>query len=205
MPTGGEHIGQRVYTGGGAALLPVMLNLAVPGAGVVWLGSVLNGVLLGGSFALLCNWWVWAIWIVPGEFAAAAQMLLGLAVLLLYTAAQLSLARTLREWRARRATALRRAALTTAVRRLEERDVAGAWTALLPVLGRADRDLLIAYRAAQVLTVAGDVERARRAWRRVRALDPHGLYRRQIEQAEAELANSAEGFPGPTTPIRERV
>lgn len=183
-PAGGNNL--RRAPSGFAALA---LNTLVPGAGVISLGETLNGLLLGLSFTLLCNWWIWATWILPDEFAPGARILLGACTALIYLAVQLAAARVLRRNAAGRATEARRRALSTSKRLLAQDDPRGAWTALLPVVHHADHDVLIAYRAAQVLTAAGDATRARRAWERVRALDRHHVYRAQIAQGTAALGD----------------
>ncbi len=176
---------------------PLLLNLVAPGAGLAWLGRLIDGWLVGLAGALTANLAIWAFMILPDETTATGRRTLLLLALLVFVLAQVLYAQAVRDAARRRSEHVRRGALSHSRRLLECGDAQGAWMALSPALGHDADDLLLAYRAAQVLTAAGDVDRARHAWQRVRRLDGHRIYRAQIAEAQARLTRRAGGKADP--------
>lgn len=181
----------------GAGWWPLVLNLVAPGAGLAWLGRLADGWLIGLACALVANLAIWAFAILPDETTATGRRTLLLLVLLVFVLAQVLYAQAVRDAARRASEHLRRSALGNSRRLLERGDAQGAWIALSPALMRDADDLLLAYRAAQVLTVAGDADRARHAWQRVRRLDGHRIYRAQIAEGEARLTRRVGSAMGP--------
>ena len=163
------------------------LNLLVPGAGVILVGSVWAGLLTGLAFVLCANYALWATFLIPDEFSRWSQAL-GIGVAAgTYFGAQVRLAQAVRGRERRQQADARRAALSAAQACLLQADHAGALDALKPVRDLAGSDLLIAYRTAQAHAGVRDTEAARAAWRRVRELDRHHVYREQTRAAERSL------------------
>ncbi len=166
---------------------PGLLNLLVPGAGVIWLGGLASGLLLGLGFALCANLAVWSVLLVPDDWSAGRTALVVLVTGMFYVAAQIALVRARQAARRRDRQALRHAALARARERLLAEDYAGALAALAPLESLAGEDLLVAVRVAEARSGLDDVAAARAAWQHVRALDRHGLYRDQVRSHEAAL------------------
>jgi hypothetical protein len=158
------------------------INLLVPGAGMILVGSVITGLLAGLLFAACANFAILAVLLFPDDFSAALQALaIGLAAGA-YFGAQVRLARQIRTQHAAAIASFRRRILWQSQESLARGDAAGAVAALRPLAAEAGCDLLVAYRLAQALTAAGDRPAARAAWQQVRALDEHGLYKQQIQE-----------------------
>lgn len=167
------------------------LNLVLPGGGLVLLGSPWAGWLVGVVCAACANLAVVATLLLPDEFPPAVRnLVLGLAGGC-YVGAQVRLRQTRRAQRARAERAWRRAVLAETQRWLSHGEAERALAAIAPLAERAGEDVLVAYRLAQALTAAGRVGAARAAWRRVRALDRHGLYRAQVLENERRLGPEA--------------
>jgi len=163
-------------------------NLVLPGAGLILLGSLASGLLGGLLFAACANFVIAAVFLFPDEFSATHQALgIGLAGGA-YLGTQLRLAQAVRDHRKVAAEARRRQCLRRTEDLLVHGDTAAALEAIMPISDLADSDLLVAYRLAQALTAAGDAAAAHEAWQRVRRLDQHAIYKRQIDQAEQDLA-----------------
>lgn len=185
---------------GRSTTLAVIVNLLIPGAGIILLGWIWVGLIVGLVFVLCANYALWATLLIPDEFSAWMRGLgIGLAGGT-YFGAQLRLAWTVRRQQQQRYAALRRAALAAVQTCLRRGDYTAAVAAIRPIRQQADRDLLIAYRWAQVATGMRDVEAAWAAWRRVRALDPHRIYRDEIranQEALARVRPEPEPLSGP--------
>ncbi len=167
--------------------LAAWLNLVLPGGGLIWIGATATGLLAGVAFAACANVALAAVLLVPDEFGAAYQKLvIGLAAGA-YAGAQLRFVQTVRQRRAVDLANQRRESLRRVTACLLDGDAEAALVALQPLRNGAEDDLLVMYRLAQVLTAAGNVSAARNAWRKVRALDRHGIYRRQAEEQERRL------------------
>ena len=186
--------------GGGmeeASLLPARCapwaNLVLPGAGLILVGAVSSGVLVGLLFAVCANMAVAATLLFPDDFPWSTRMLIIGFAGGSYLGAQLRFAQTVRSAREAEHAAWRRAVLTE-VQALLQRGAAGEALEVLSPLSRRDpEDVLVAYRLAQVLTATGNKHAARAAWRQLRRLDQHGLYRQQLLENEPRLGGSS--FP----------
>lgn len=172
---------------------PVRLNLVIPGAGLVLLGSPAAGIVGGLAFAACANFALAAVLLIPDEFSGTTQALaVGLAVGT-YVGVQLRLARAARTARATAATAWRRRVLWDVRAMLGRGEYAAALKALAPLVPRAPHDLLVAFRHAQLLSEVGATTEAEAAWRRVRTLDRHGIYKGQVRTYAAHIAAGTSG------------
>lgn len=162
------------------------VNLVLPGAGHILAGSLWWGLLVGLVCAACANFAIVATLIFPDDFTRAAQM--GASVLMAgcYLGAQFGVAHGRRRVGAG-SVAVRRQVL----RETQELVASGGADRALPAIESFAQscpdDLLVAYRLAEALSVAGDTQRAQSAWRQVRRLDRHGIYRQQVREAELRL------------------
>jgi hypothetical protein len=163
-------------------------NLVLPGAGLILGGDAVGGMVIGLAFAVCANIALISFWILPGEFSHRARALaVGLAFGF-YLGAQIRLS-LIRRVAARQASSdRRRAVLGEVQQRMVAGDHRGALAVLSPLAQQRPDDLLVNYRLAQLLTAAGTVHAARAAWKRVRSLDRHGIYREQARMAERKLS-----------------
>ena len=163
------------------------VNLLIPGGGLVMIGRVWFGLVIVLLFTLLANCALAFSLLFPDDVPRWAG---GLATGLAggtYLGAQLRFAQTVRSRYQAAMTARRRQALEAVRTCLAAGQYDQAWDAIRPLAAQADRDLLVAYRLAQVLTAKQDVDAARNAWQLVRALDRHHIYREQILSSERTL------------------
>lgn len=155
-------------------------NLVLPGSGMILVGALASGLLGGLVFAVCANFALAAVLLVPDDFSATAQALAIGTAAGAYVGAQGRCAGCVRAWRAQASERARRRLLWQSQELLARGDAAQAAALLRPLVDEAPDDLLVIYRLAQALTVAGDVPGARAAWQQLRQLDCHGLYKQQI-------------------------
>jgi hypothetical protein len=98
-----------------------------------------------------------------------------------YLGAQIRFFVTVRMIERQRAFELRRRTLHEVLLLLRRGEYGPAHERIRALAHLADSDLLVAYRLAQVLTGTDDRAEAGRAWRRVRGLDRHKIYRQDLE------------------------
>ncbi|MBU0641267.1 MAG: hypothetical protein KKB50_20605 [Planctomycetes bacterium] len=172
------------------------VNLVMPGGGLILLGRVSSGVLIGLLFAVSANLAVWTTLLVPDN---ASLWVTGLCVGVsggTYLGAQLRLTQTVRAQQRAAAAAARRQALRDVRAHIQAGDTERALLALEPIAAQAEYDLFVAYRLAQVLTMAGDARGAHTVWQWVRRLDTDRLYgdeaRRNEQTLRRELIASGE-------------
>ncbi len=180
-----------------------LVNLVIPGGGLVLRGAVVAGVMIGVVFALCANLALWATLLIPDDFSPWKS---GLAIGLAggtYVGAQIRLRYTVRRQEREAGAGQRRAALEAVRQHLERKDYAAAWEAIRPVLGCVESDLLVARRCAQILSGLNKIEAAWEAWGRVRRLDRHQIYREEtrsneqmLERLRAVQARLRSGDPG---------
>ncbi len=156
---------------------------------MILIGSVASGLVGGGLFAACANFAVLAVLLFPDDFSGTVPALaIGLAAGA-YVGAQVRFMGRVRELRAQAAASLRRQLLWQSQELLARGEAARAVELLQPLAAQAPDDLLVAYRLAQALTAAGGAAAARAAWRHVRQLDRHALYKQQIRAHEDRLGN----------------
>lgn len=166
-----------------------LINLVIPGGGLILIGSELLGVLIAALFTLSASYALAATLLFPDDTSATWRGL-GLGVALgSYLGAQLRYAQSVRHQADQADADLRHAALRAARGALADGRADLAWEAVQPVLPQAEGDLLVAYRVAQVLTARGAGHAALSAWRRVRRLDRHRIYREEVRVNEQTLAS----------------
>lgn len=169
-----------------------LVNLLIPGSAIILVGGPLFGALLAVLFAAAASFAIWALWIIPDS---VAPWMTGVALATAagaFVAAQLQLAQSLRRRTLQRSADARRRILEAVCRSIDAGAYQDALAALQPLDRAAHGDLLIAYRIAQVLTLARNVSGARAAWRRLRAIDIHHIYRDEIESYERLLDTSGD-------------
>jgi len=177
-----------------------LVNLVIPGGGLILVGGDVSGVLIALLFTATASFSVAASLLLPGEVPATWRGL-GIGVTLgTYVGAQVRFAQTLYHQRGRIADQARRAALHDARQALLDGQVEDAWRALQPLADQADTDLVLAYRVAQVLTARGDEVAARAAWQRVRRLDRHRIYRPETVACERTLSAPSPPAAGSDSP-----
>jgi hypothetical protein len=176
-----------------------LINLVIPGGGLVLIGSEIIGTLVVILFTAAACFALGASLVFPDDVPATWRGL-GIGVALgTYVGAQVRFAQTLHYERGRASDELRRVALRDARDALSVGRVEDAWRSLQPIVGRVEVDLLLAYRVAQVVTARGDDVAALRAWRRVRRLDRHRIYRQEVNEQERALSGVGQsaGNSGP--------
>ena len=163
---------------------PRWINLLVPGGGLILIGNGFSGVLIAVLFTLSTSFALAAILLFPDDVPRTWRGLaLGIAVGT-YLGAQWRYAQTVR-YRADQAFwDVRKETVRQARQALLEGRGAEAWDILQPLKNDVEVDLALAYLVAQVLTQTGDESGARTAWRRVKRLDRHRIYRREIREYE---------------------
>jgi hypothetical protein len=165
-----------------------LVNLVIPGGGLILIGSEITGTLVAVLFTAAACFSLGTSLAFPDDVSATWRGL-GIGVALgTYVGAQVRFAQTLRYERGRASDELRRVALRDARDALSVGRVEDAWRSLQPIVRRVEADLLLAYRVAQVLTARGDDVAALRAWRRVRRLDRHRIYRQEVNEQERALS-----------------
>lgn len=168
-----------------------IVNLLIPGGGLILVGSTASGMLVALLFTAAANLGLAAILLFPDDVSPTWRGL-GLGVAIgTYFGAQLRYAQSVRDQRRRSAAELRQIALRDVYTALREGRVEEAWRALQPLAEQAEDDLVLAYRLAQVLTARGDGPEALAAWRRVRRLDRHRIYRQEVAENERALLDGA--------------
>jgi tetratricopeptide (TPR) repeat protein len=165
----------------------ILVNLLVPGAGLIILQREWLGVSMALLFVVLAQLGISGLWIVPEDVPRWQAVLSMAGAGLVWLAAQLLaltryrtsvspvVQREIDELRARAEAAM------------QAGDLAEARQTLQLALNLNDEDLPTLALYAQVLGRLGEARDARRSWRRVRALDRHGEFR---AAADAGLAGS---------------
>lgn len=177
----------------------LLVNLLIPGSGLILVGDVLAGLVFCLLLIIVANLCLAGWLLIPDEVPPPWRITALIVAAGTYTLAQLRCVHRLR-WERQRREALRRREVLAAVQRLLAEDQAArAWELLQPLAGLAERDLLVAWRVAQVLTAKRDVEAALAAWGRLRRLDRHHLYRMEREHSERLLRRWAAKPQDPAT------
>lgn len=165
-----------------------LLNLLVPGAGLILIGRLLSGWSLALGFAITANLAVLFIFVIPVDINPAVRSASIGSAALLYVAAQGLFASAVR-FDLQAAMRDQQSRVLRSVHRLiAAGDWSAAWQELQPLLPTADGDLLIALRAAQILTVVGDRAAAAAACEDLRRLDKHHICRADLAQLAQQLA-----------------
>lgn len=184
----------RTATGGRLA------NLVIPGGGLILIGSEITGVLVALLFTAAASFALAVCLLFPDDVSPSWRGL-GVGVAIgTYVGAQVRYAQSVRELRARATGQLRRAVLSDVRCALLAGQVEDAWRALQPLREQAESDLVLAYRLAQVLTARGDGAAALAAWRRVRRLDRHRIYRQELAENERALLGRSDPDRGEDPP-----
>lgn len=168
-----------------------LVNLLIPGGGLILLGRIVAGLIVALAFTLLCNLALAATLLIPHDVPEWARRASIGATAIVYVLSQLLVAHVVRVERRAAEAERRREILERVVRELAAGRAAEAWEALEPLRPLAESDLLVAYRAAQVLTALGDGPAALRAWKNLRRLDCHRIYRSEIESNERALQEAS--------------
>lgn len=163
-----------------------LLNLIIPGAGLLAIDAVGAGLLVAITFTLAANATIVATLLIPDDVPRVWRGLLIGITCGVYIGAQFRLAQSLRERRSAVDQQRRRNALQAVQAHLQAGELDAAWAAIESVRIWAETDLVVAYRRAQLLSVRGDAAAARRAWEHVRRLDRHRIYGQEVVRRLAE-------------------
>jgi hypothetical protein len=179
---------------------PRLINLVVPGGGLILIGNVGSGVLIAVLFTLSASFAMTAAWLFPDDVSRVWRGLsIGIA-LGTYLGAQLRYAQTVRLQADQAFWDLRREKMRTVRLALSEGRIEDAWLGLRPLMNDAETDLPLAFLVAQVLTLKGDGAAALNAWRHVRRLDRHRVYSRETRENEERLTRHSGVAPAPRSP-----
>lgn len=169
-----------------------VVNLVIPGGGLILIGCETLGLLVAILFTASTCYVITAWLLFPDDTTGAwRNLILGIA-LGTYVGSQIRYAQTVRHQRHLISESLRRAALRDCQTALRDGRFEAAWSAIEPVAELAETDLAVAYRLAQVHAARGDRVEARRAWEWLRILDRHGVYRVETVAAERALGDICE-------------
>jgi len=172
--------------------LAAVLNLVLPGGGLIVLDSIGSGLIVGLLFVACANFALVSVLLFPDDFSPTVQALgVGLAAGS-YVGAQVRLAKALRRARTRAFETWRRGVLWTTRILLERGEHGAARDAILPLAQAAPDDLLVQYRLVQALVAAGELPDARAACERLKRLDRRGIYRAQVRDIEQQLVQRAD-------------
>lgn len=173
-----------------------VLNLLLPGGGLILVGAVWRGVLIGALFILLLNAVIAFGLLIPDEIPGWLYLVLLAALAAAYTGAQLWLVRIQLRRGEHTGAAQRRQVLRAAAEALERSDAAAALAALRQSEPAVEHDLLLALRWAQAVQMEANLDQpaaadqepsggagVRHAWLRVQRLDEHGIYRAEVHAA----------------------
>lgn len=163
-----------------------LLNLVVPGAGLILVGRVLIGWALALAFAITANLAVFVLYIIPAEVNNGVRAAFIGSAAVLYIAAQGLFATAARYGFQAAVDTRLRSALVAANRFIADGDLRAALRALQDLPPPLESDLLVVLRVAQVLTALGDHSAAQAACERLRQLDRHGLCRADLAQMSRE-------------------
>ena len=163
------------------------VNLVLPGGGLILAGAPGTGLLLGLLCTVCANSAIAATLLFPDDFPRGVQVLAIVLAAATYVGTQVRLVTDVRTQRHRQRTGRRTQLLREAQEALARGDLVHAREAVEALASGAAHDLLVAYRLAEVRTAAGDAPAARAAWRQVRMLDVHGIYRPKLRDAERTL------------------
>lgn len=164
-----------------------LVNLLLPGGGLILIGAIGSGFAVGLAFAACANLALVATFLIPDDFTRGTHALIVGVAGGCYVGAQIRYAQAVRSVRRDARAKLRRDALRRSGALLAEGRSEQALELLYALSEACPGDLLVTYRLAQVLTDAGHKRAARIAWRRLLVLDRHGVYRIKIAQYEREL------------------
>lgn len=159
-----------------------VLNLLVPGAGLACAGSVAVGMALGVAYIACLNGAILSFGVIPDEFSRSGRTLLVLATALLFISAQGLLPTALRSEAQRRSSVRRKQAIADAQAAAAAGRLAEAEAILAELVAAQPGDLLAAHRYATILTAQAAPE-AVAAWRRLRELDRHRIFRAETDFA----------------------
>ena len=165
----------------------ILLNLFVPGTGLILLRREWLGAALAGLYGVLVQLGLWGCLVEPARMPAwlVTCGLAGGAVV--WLAAQLLLRRRL--------PVLRDPGIDQELHRLRNQaaeylangDYVGAWGVLQVALAINDEDLETGVQIAELMTSWGRFQQARRAWHRVEQLDRRRVHRKRSVEALACL------------------
>jgi hypothetical protein len=167
-----------------------LLNLLVPGIGLILAGRVWLGLAAGLVTTVLVATTIAAFLLFPDDFDPVTRGLVAGGAGGAYLGVQIRLVVVLREVR----HAARRESRNTCLQRAAELVDAGAPEQALaliePLYARDSSDLHVIYRRAQALTAAGRHDDAILAWRELAERDRHRLYAVFWRSALAKYADA---------------
>jgi len=168
-------------------VVAVLVNLIIPGAGLIAARREWFGVLLALLFGLCAQLALAAVFFAPASVPDSFAVIAALAAGVVWLVAQLALALRLR-WLTSDDVRNRFELLLGDARRAREAgDIETARLAYRGALEINDEDLTANLEYARLMDGADPVA-ARRAWRRVRDLDPRGRFAPEARQRASGVA-----------------
>ena len=165
----------------------ILLNLLVPGTGLILLRREWLGVALAGLYGVLVQLGLWGCLVAPARMPTwlVVCSLAGGAVV--WLAAQVLLRQRLPLLRNpeldKELSTLRDQAAEHAAKGSYD----DAWAVLQVALAINDENLETNVQTAELMSTLGRFREARRAWHRVRQLDGEKVYRRRLAEALGDL------------------
>ncbi|MDX2200639.1 MAG: tetratricopeptide repeat protein [Phycisphaerae bacterium] len=172
-----------------------LINLIAPGVGLVLVDRLFDGLLTAGAFGLSAGALLVATLVAPMAYSGAFRAFLAVAMVATYGLAQIAMERAAAARGRSDAAAERRALLQRSARSARYGDYASAIAQISEALEQSPEDLALRADLAILHDRAGNLDAARAAWRRVRELDRHRVYKEQIEAAEGRALNAAVSEP----------
>lgn len=163
-------------------LLPVILNLLVPGAGLPILGRPWAGLSLGGIFLVSAELAIFGRFVTPASLPAGLAISGALVATVTWLLAQALLIARIRFLRSEglpRELAILRRLARAAIRR---QDYRAAISALAVAFSLDDSDVESHILHARLLSATGERAKAHRAWTTARALDLAGEHAAEIDR-----------------------
>lgn len=155
----------------------MLVNLAAPGAGLVLLGRIWEGVGWWFLFAASINLAVAGSYAIPETVGLTGTRVAWMSAAFVYIICQWRYVEVSRQEQSRSRSDARRRVLNEVQQFLEAGEGDGAWRAAQPLLNEAQQDVYVAFLMTRIHTLRGDLTAAREAWAIVRRLDRHRVYR----------------------------
>lgn len=153
-----------------------LVNLLLPGLGLVLLDAIIFGTAVALSYIVVLNGTLAVLLLIPDDVPQAVELVLIGTVCAVHISGQFAL-RAVARSRGRDRIRERRVALVAHANQLLQDDRGPeALSALLPIAGDAESDLDVAYCLALAFTQTEDRPAACEAWERVRRVDQDGIY-----------------------------
>ncbi len=178
-------------------LAAALVNLVVPGGGLILRDEAVLGLFTAGLFTFALNFTLAGRFLFPLNISPGWQRFGAVLVIATYLAAQIRMGAAQRAAERRQAARARRARLASVLKVIQAGSPQAAAECLAALRDSELDDLHLAVRAVQLAELSGDPALLQDARQNVRRLDRHGVYRAGIPAA-AQPPSSA--MPAPAGP-----